>query len=224
MNMIIPKRKVFAIPSILLALSFTLAATAYADNKHDHKHDHKHDKTHEEQHSSEQHEAHVHGMAVLQLIQEGSELLLTLNSAAGNLLGFEHAPQTDEQKEQLLNTERKLKNSDTLFQIVGGECALRSQQNNVQKLFAKHSENHHEHAHEHDHQHTSDDHHESEDQHENISSEYQYHCSSPSDLNAIEIKLVAHFPALETLEVEWIVANRQGAQTLDNNNGTIRFR
>ena len=44
------------------------------------------------------HDAHVHGAAVLMLIQEGSEVAIELNSPAMNITGFEHYDGSDKQK------------------------------------------------------------------------------------------------------------------------------
>ena len=40
---------------------------------------------------------HVHGIATLQIVQDGQSLAVTLDSPAASLLGFEHAPQTEAQ-------------------------------------------------------------------------------------------------------------------------------
>ena len=43
--------------------------------------------------------AHVHGVATLQVTQDQDTLSIDLDSPLDNLLGFEHAPRTDKQKQ-----------------------------------------------------------------------------------------------------------------------------
>ncbi|MBB6522240.1 ZrgA family zinc uptake protein [Pseudoteredinibacter isoporae] len=211
MNTIISTCSIKTAGKLLLALCYLLSFTAHAldnpghDHKHQHEHthkEHKHEEHEHQEHDTEHHEAHVHGEAVLQLIQEDSELLLTFNSAAGNLLGFEHAPQTEEQQQKMVETEKQLGNASTLFQLIGGECRLYEQQSNSQKLFGEHDK----------------------EQHKNINSEYHFHCHKPETLDSIQIKLMTAFPALETLDIEWIIAGRQGTRSLNHQNGTISFK
>ena len=51
--------------------------------------------------TSREHAAHEHGHAAMDLILDGEEMLLEIHSPAYNLFGFEHAPNTAEQKAQV---------------------------------------------------------------------------------------------------------------------------
>ena len=52
----------------------------------------------EHDHHYEQHQAHVHGEATLHVVVEGNTVEIELQSPAMNLLGFEHSPETQQQK------------------------------------------------------------------------------------------------------------------------------
>ena len=58
--------------------------------------DHHHDQGHEHEHR--QHGAHVHGAAQLTVAQEGTQVLLELESPAANIFGFEHPPSDAQQR------------------------------------------------------------------------------------------------------------------------------
>ena len=53
--------------------------------------------------------AHQHGAAELTLAPQANALTITLHSAADNILGFEHEPRTDRQKETKQKAEAILK-------------------------------------------------------------------------------------------------------------------
>ena len=55
-------------------------------------------------------DAHVHGEAELNIVFEGRELLMELESPSFNLVGFEHEPQSLDQQKLVENTIEKLNN------------------------------------------------------------------------------------------------------------------
>lgn len=76
------------------------ASAASAGETGDHAHDHDHDHAHSDDGGDETRSAaaHVHGLAHLGLAVDGDILSVQLDSAFYNLVGFEHAPETAEQK------------------------------------------------------------------------------------------------------------------------------
>jgi len=71
------------------------------------------------------HDAHVHGIAHLNVAMEGTSLHLEFTSPAANIVGFEHEPRTPEQKEGVRNAIEKLENGSTLFILSpGAQCRL----------------------------------------------------------------------------------------------------
>ncbi|QLI81051.1 DUF2796 domain-containing protein [Chitinibacter fontanus] len=62
-----------------------------------------------------EHAAHVHGAAEIDVAIEGKKLLITLESPADNLLGFERAPKTEAEKAKLKAVTEQLNQAATLF-------------------------------------------------------------------------------------------------------------
>jgi hypothetical protein len=73
-------------------------ASAGDDHDHDHGH-HDHDDHGHDEHR--QHGTHVHGIAALNLASEGKEVHVELDSPAANIVGFEHAPSSAEDRAAL---------------------------------------------------------------------------------------------------------------------------
>jgi Protein of unknown function (DUF2796) len=62
-----------------------------------------------------EHGPHVHGMAELNVALDGNVLWIELNSPAMNIVGFEHAPQSAEQKAAVHDATETLKDGGHVF-------------------------------------------------------------------------------------------------------------
>jgi hypothetical protein len=72
-------------------------------------------------------EAHVHGVATLQLALDDSLLHLNLSSPLDSLLGFEHQPRTEKQKTAVRHMADQLHQAERLFQpTVAARCTLKT--------------------------------------------------------------------------------------------------
>ncbi|MEM9604797.1 MAG: DUF2796 domain-containing protein, partial [Pseudomonadota bacterium] len=112
---------------------------------------------------------HVHGIATLQLVQEGSELAITLDSPAASLIGFEHAPETDAQMAAVEQLREKLESFSGAFLInaaagcavTESDVAMLAQMDHDDHHDDKHGDEHHEDEHHDEHKH-GEEHHEDE--------------------------------------------------------------
>ncbi len=69
--------------------------------------------------------AHEHGVVKLDVAVEGSRILVEIDSPLDNLLGFEHAPRTDAEREKVDAAVKKLRDAAALFRIDGkAGCTL----------------------------------------------------------------------------------------------------
>ena len=166
------------------------------------------------------HDAHVHGAALLMLIQEGSEVAIELTSPAMNITGFEHYDGSDKQKAAIAHAIVLMEGADSLFSLKGGDCQLTSTSTDFTALTSEHDA--HQGAHHDDH---SDDHHDDHGekpraQHSDISAVFEFQCTEGETLSAIDVNLAAVFPGIHTLDVEWIVDGQQGSQTLTEGSDT----
>ena len=199
-------------------------------------------------------DAHVHGEAELTIAFEGQRIEMQLVSPAANIFGFEHAPKNDEQNEQVHRAKTILKSADTLFQFSGSDCKNTSQVLEIPFSHeeASHEEHDHdeEHAkeeHGHDEKHSdeehghndevaeahdddSDDHghddHEHEEDHEThtqVVANYVFECDS-AGLTQIQASFLEQFPAIESLDAQWITETKQGAAELSANQAWIDLR
>lgn len=211
----------------LLALSILATLAAQAN---EHKHDHDHEKV---GHIG----AHVHGEAQLNVVLEDKELTIALETPAMNVMGFEYEPKTEEDLEKSHDALHALKDAEWLV-INGGKCELHDADVDWQYAEAvhahfhkdkehgehKHEEHkHEEHKHEeHEHSHAGHQHEEGET-HSDVDAKFDFDCQS-SAVEAISVNLFDAFPGFEKLNVQWIVGDKQGAQTLTASSRVLKLQ
>tara|TARA_B100001057_G_scaffold497665_2_gene602419 strand:- start:4042 stop:4764 length:723 start_codon:yes stop_codon:yes gene_type:complete len=112
------------------------------------------------------HSAHVHGQVEVNIAQDGQELLVEVTAPGADVVGFEHAPETAEQKKVFEQAIAQLNKPDELFSFNNANCTLKfkSVSNTLEGDHDEHEgHNHAEHGHDdhegHDHaEHDHDDH------------------------------------------------------------------
>lgn len=178
---------------------------------------HESDDAHESQGAHVSHGAHVHGVAELLLVRDGQQLELVLESPAANLVGFEHPPASARDHEAIDRAVASLLDSKQLFTLVGDDCVAVDVQ--LSNPFAE------DHQHE---QHKQHDHHADAaghgDSHTEFHVSYQYQCTGKTGIKQLKAGLLAVFPAIEQLDVQWITESGQGAGRLSAGNATLRLQ
>nr|BBJ05599.1 hypothetical protein YBY_34480 [Marinobacter nauticus] len=159
--------------------------------------------------------AHQHGHAELQMAIENERVDLLLLSPAYNLIGFEHKPRTDEQRQRVNDTEQWASET-AMINTVAGNCTLVSSAMHVGWGKAKGDDHKHDHghSHSHDHDHGSG--------HADIEITQTINCPGLSESAEFETGLMARFPELEHLNVQWVGPQGQGATRLSPD--TTQFR
>ena len=112
------------------------------------------------------HSAHVHGQVEVNIAQDGQELLVEVTAPGADVVGFEHAPETAEQKKVFEQAIAQLNKPDELFSFNNANCTLKfkSVSNTLEGDHDEHEgHDHAEHNHDdhegHDHaEHDHDDH------------------------------------------------------------------
>jgi len=175
-------------------------------------------------HRHVQHDAHVHGAATLQLILQGNELEMEFHSPAMNIVGFEHAAATAEEKQKIKDALATLRQAGELFSFSGTRC----QPTKVEAELDRDDHDDH-HGHDADHDADHDEHHDDHaDEHATGHSEfevdYRFRCEDGSQLSAIEVKLPARFNGIQKLDAEWILNDSQGAAELTAGAFTIKVK
>ncbi|MFN3785914.1 MAG: DUF2796 domain-containing protein [Thiothrix sp.] len=171
----------------LLAVTTALAVLpAMADEHHKHEN---HPNKQFTQDTHEQHGTHEHGVAALSLAIGDAGLEIMLESPAANLLGFEHTPDTDAEKQKLAAVESKLRAAENLFTLNGeAGCELKDVSIDTAQSEAGHSD---------------------------MDVAWAYACSKPADLKTVEVKLFSTFPdGFHKIKAEWVTAQGASAQEL----------
>lgn len=195
----------------LFAPLLLVTPVASADEKHEHDNDQEH----------RQHDAHVHGIAALNLALEDEEVHIELDSPAANIVGFEHAPSSQADHAALEKAVDTLKNGDRLFRF-NDEASCRMEKADVTSalLDEEHAEDHDHEKHEHEEH--GDKEHEGET-HSDIEAIYHFECDRPDKLTQLTVELFEAFPATEELNVQYVIDNKQGARELTAKDHVVKF-
>ncbi len=122
------------------------------------------------------HEAHVHGVAQLNVAIEAKNLYIEFHSPAANIVGFEHHPRTKAQKDAVNAATAQLKAAEALFLLPPkSQCRLVTADVHTDierhaaadadsKMESAHDEHHHDEHHHNEHHHN--EHHHDEDHHD----------------------------------------------------------
>ncbi len=215
--------KQIVLTASLLAPLALVAPWVSADEKHEHEHDHE----------KRQHDAHVHGIAALNLALEGQEVHVELDSPAANLVGFEHAPSSEADHAALDKAVATLKDGDRLFRF-NAEARCRMEKADVTSalLDEEHGEHAGEHKGDHDHEkqdeHGHDKHEHEEHEHEgeahsDIEAAYHFECDKPGKLTQLTVELFEAFPGTEKLKVQYVIESKQGAAELTPADHVVKF-
>ncbi|MBQ4678368.1 DUF2796 domain-containing protein [Aeromonas hydrophila] len=164
-----------------------------------------------DEHDSHGHGAHEHGHGHLNLVLDGNQLMIELQAPAADLVGFEHAAKSDEEKAQYAQAVAQLKQPDALFRFdPAAGCKLTQQELQAAK-------EDHDHDHDHDHQKSDgkhDEHQHDDAGHADMGAMYTYTCATPAKLTGLEATLFSVYPSLEKLSVQGILPSGQTAAEL----------
>lgn len=146
---------------------------------------------------SHQHDAHVHGVGELEMVQEGQRLSISMYSPLHNLLGFERAPRTDAERARMKAVNSQLRGGGLFTftpaaQCQGSEVRVRSEVLNP-----------HVHAHEGKDAHTHDG------EHSDVKVIWEFECANPAALKEVKVNLFQVFPRFEALQTQAIFAKGQ---------------
>ena len=181
----------------------------HASHQHDEKHEekrehavHQHDEKHEEKH---EHGVHEHGRATLTVAWSKKDLAIDLQTPAYNILGFEYAPSTTEEKKRVIECIETLKTEGLIAPSAEAKCAIIAA--DVQTGFGAEKKSEEE-----------------KTNHSDFDVFYTVKCQNPDALKTIDTGgLFAAFSNLTTLQVQWISDRGQSAQTLTPKHPILSF-
>ncbi|MCS4307044.1 hypothetical protein M2404_001369 [Rheinheimera pacifica] len=183
----------------LMALNTTTVA-AHEQSTTEHKHDH--------QHAVDEHDdelvslgAHVHGHAVLTLVLEGNEMQLAFQSAAQSVVGFEHKPSTAEQKQEVAAAIEVFNQGEWFSFNNDANCELAMAEASTDLTELQANEGH-----------------------ADFYASYQLLCQRPARLNELNLRIFELLPALQHMDIQWIINGQQGASQAALSSSTVRFQ
>ena len=162
-------------------------------------------------------EAHVHGIAEINLVMEGEDLHLVFQSPAMNLVGFEHAPKTEADHQAVDQTADRLKNGESLF-IPNHTASCEQESVTLESALLEEAEHHQEHK-----AHQEHEHHKASE-HSEFLATYRFHCVAPDQLKSIEVNVFQTFPTTQTINAMFVTQGRQGARRLSAKNNILKIR
>ncbi len=158
-----------------------------------------------------QHGAHEHGTGRLDIAVDGAKIYVELNSPAANIVGFEHAPNSEKDHQTLDSALARLKDGSALFTLPrAARCSLASSDSGTP--LANHADEHH-----------GEESHGREEAHAEITATWIFDCARPEALDRVTVRLFEAFPLTERLQVQFITEQTQGSAVLSPSKPDLRF-
>jgi len=170
------------------------------------------------------HHAHEHGVSTLKIAVEGPLVEMRLVSPGMDIVGFEHAPSTDTDRQAVAKAGALLAEGGTLFILsADAKCGLVNA--DVDHPFLSSDTEKHAHGGKHGHDHGEEHGHRdaADDGHSAFQAQYRFRCEDIGKLRRMDVKLFEKFPAAREIEVEAITPRGQIARDLTPDSPRLDF-
>lgn len=149
-------------------------------------------------------QAHVHGVAALDIAIEGERLALEFASPLDNLVGFERAPRTDKEKARVAEALARLRKPEDLFvPSTAARCKPGPVKIDAPVLDAPGKAPKGEHA--------------------SLTAAMEFRCEQPQKLADLRVMLFDAFPNVKRIDAQVAGARKQSAARLTGSNRTISW-
>ena len=162
---------------------------------------------------------HVHGVIELGIVVEGSTIAVSLNAPLSDVVGFEHAPETDEQKQSIQQAAAVLSDADAMFGLAdAGSCQASDASVDGPAFLTQYIGSESSAATEHDdddhdsHESHGSGHHHDEEEHSEVNANYEWSCGDMSMLDSLALPFTSKFASVETIEFQ--ILTPAGARVL----------
>ncbi len=168
--------------------------------------------------AAQAHGAHEHGVAQMDVAQDGALLQIELSTPATNVVGFEHRPRDEREHGLLREAVAALEQGNALLSLsTPAGCTLRDARI-LSSLLSDEDE------HDEDDQHAHDHHDHDHDDHVDMFIAWRFDCAAPAALREMNAQaLFARFSAMETVRVQAVLPRGQAAGTLTARQPIFRF-
>ena len=156
-----------------------------------------------------QKDSHEHGAAIIKMVMEDEKLQIEFEVPSESLVGFEHFPKSQSNRENFNKAIKVLSDPSKLFsQPIKAECLLVGM-NVSQSLFSSEEEHGHDES-------------EKSEIHSEFKSNYYWNCQHLDKIDSIGTQLMNFFPQIEEIRVNWISNNGQGSLELESKDDRIK--
>ena len=166
---------------IISFILFSFNSLSSENHKHKHDHDHKEKKVMKKKHGHDKHDhdkkgsldAHVHGLSVINVVQEKNKVLFDIEIPGFDIVGFEYKAKSQKDKDLVKNALNMLKNPANLFSIPSAANCKMS--NNTSTILE-------------------------EKNHTEFRAKYEYNCSNITQFSSITFNIFDSFKNSKDLE------------------------
>ena len=170
--------------------------------------------------AARQKDSHEHGAAIIKMVMEDEKLQIEFEVPSESLIGFEHFPKSQSNRENFNKAIKILSDPSKIFsQPIKAECLLVGM-NVSQSLFSNEEEHGHDESEKED-EHGHDESEKSEI-HSEFKSNYYWNCQHLDEIDSIGTQLMSFFPRIEEIRVNWISNNGQGSLELESEDDRIK--
>ena len=167
----------------IIFILFSFNSFSSGDHKHDH--DHKEKKVMKKKHDHDKHDhdkkgsldAHVHGLSVINVVQEKNKVLFDIEMPGFDTVGFEYKAKSQKDKDLVKNALNMLKNPVNLFSIPSAaNCKMSNNSSTILE----------------------------EKNHTEFRAKYEYNCSNITEFSSITFNIFDSFKNSKDLELNVI--------------------
>jgi len=183
---------------------------------------------------------HVHGVVELGVVVEGGTVAVSLSAPLSDVVGFEHAPENDEQLELIRQAAATLANADAMFGLpdsancaisdtsVDGPGYVRQHLAEADAGAADSDDDHHDEHDSHGSESDRDEHaksavdeHGDAEQHAEIDASYEWVCGNASDLDSLALRFTESFAGIETIEIQLLTSAGARVLTVEGRTASV---
>ena len=174
-------------------------------------------------------DSHEHGSANLNIAIDNKVIAIHFESPAVNIIGFEYQPNDEAQRSLISAAKSKLSNFANSYELQGEpNCLMIS---SSADWVSEHSESEHSESEHSESEHSESEHSEQDEtvgasletEHAEFVVEFELQCEQINNLTAIDVSLLALFPAIDEIDTQVIYTGGQIKQELTRNNTLIKL-
>ena len=170
---------------LIFIIFILFSFNSFSSGDHKHEHDHKEKKVMKKKHDHDKHDhdkkgsldAHVHGLSVINVVQEKNKVLFDIEMPGFDTVGFEYKAKSQKDKDLVKNALNMLKNPVNLFSIPSAaNCKMSNNSSTILE----------------------------EKNHTEFRAKYEYDCSNITEFSSITFNIFDSFKNSKDLELNVI--------------------